>query len=251
MSEENQIFLIEGDSPEMLEAYQSAQQTFKYFWQEVFWENRRIVPAHDITAVKVAFADTSPEGNDPSAEFMWVNEIDFDGHTVTGTLMNSPNWIKSIKEGDEVNIPLTEICDWIFSIYGKAYGGFTVNLMRSQMAIEERKEHDKAWGLDFGDPNTIDLIYDNSTAPEHPMSANMEEKLIQELEKSDDILKFVDGRGWTILHHEALAGNATSVRVLLENGADAAIKNYEGDLPIDLARLQGWDHVVEVFNSAS
>lgn len=251
MSENNPIFLIEGDSPDMLEAYKSAQQTFKFFWQEVFWENRRIIPAHDITAAKVAFENTSAGDKEPSAEFMWINQIDFDGHTVTGQLMNSPNWIKNLKEGDEVSLPLTDICDWLFSIYSKAYGGFTVNLMRSQMAEEERKEHDEAWGLDFGNPSTIDLMYDDSTAPEHPMSVNMGEKLQEELDSSDDILKFVDDRGWTVLHHEALAGNATSVEILLKNGADAAIKSYDGDLAVDLARLQGWQHVVDVFNKSS
>ena len=37
-----QVFL--GDSPEMRQASASAQRSFKYFWRELSWERRRIIP---------------------------------------------------------------------------------------------------------------------------------------------------------------------------------------------------------------
>jgi uncharacterized protein YegJ (DUF2314 family) len=47
----------------------------------------------------------------------------------------------------------------MFAITGKVYGAFTVHVLRSQMPPGERKAHDDAWGLDFGDSDTIELVY--------------------------------------------------------------------------------------------
>ena len=48
------------------------------------------------------------------------------------------------------------------------------------MDKKERKNHDKAWGLDFGDPTKTLIVYDQEKHPEnlteHPMSINMQEK---------------------------------------------------------------------------
>ena len=45
------------------------------------------------------------------------------------------------------------------SMHGKVYGVFTGNLMRSRMNSIERNRYDEAWGLDYGEPSTIDLFY--------------------------------------------------------------------------------------------
>lgn len=55
MSEDN-IIKFDAEDPEMLAAYKNAQSTFKFFWRELSWEYRRIIPALEIAAVKVAKA---------------------------------------------------------------------------------------------------------------------------------------------------------------------------------------------------
>ena len=110
MSESN-VILFGGDDAEMLGASEKARATFKYFWRELAWEHRRIVPALDLACVKAAFTDgpgAKRKDSEPEAEHMWVDNVDFDGKFITGNLLNSPNWLKSIKQGDEVSIALAE-----------------------------------------------------------------------------------------------------------------------------------------------
>jgi uncharacterized protein YegJ (DUF2314 family) len=52
-------------------------------------------------------------------------------------------------------VPFSHLEDWMMTVDGQAYGGFTVNLMRAGMNSQERKQHDEAWGLDFGDPAAV------------------------------------------------------------------------------------------------
>ena len=50
-------------------------------------------------------------------------------------------------------------------------------------------------------------------------------------------------RGWTLLHQEALAGSAATVKVLLEAGADPNARTDDGITPLELARSLGWEKV--------
>ncbi|MGG7074256.1 DUF2314 domain-containing protein [Campylobacter sp. 9BO] len=56
-------------------------------------------------------------------EHMWINDIDFDGEFITGTLVNEPSDLINIKNGDSViKVRIGEISDWMFACEGKAYG---------------------------------------------------------------------------------------------------------------------------------
>jgi len=76
---------------------------------------------------------------------MWIDDIDFGGVNIKGFLMNQPNQLTNINEGDFVEIPVCEISDWLFAINDKAYGGFTIQVLRAEMDKKERKKHDEAW----------------------------------------------------------------------------------------------------------
>ena len=80
---------------------------------------------------------------------MWIDDVDFDGTNISGVLVNNPNWLTSVSEGQLVSVPFNQIQDWIMEYNGKAYGAFTVNAMRRSMPRIERESHDDAWGLDF------------------------------------------------------------------------------------------------------
>jgi uncharacterized protein YegJ (DUF2314 family) len=246
--ERNDIFYAH-ESPQMLEAFKKARSTFKYFWRELWWERHRIVPALDLACVKVAFyQDNSSES--PTVEFMWVGDIDFDGINVKGTLSNNPDKLINIKQGDTVEIPFHEINDWLFSIAGKTYGGFTIQLMRSEMDKKERKQHDKAWGLDFGNPDKILIVYEQDKHPanliEHPMSGNMKEKLKTFLRQHPDEILKKDESGYTMLHRETIAGNKTCVEILLQMGADINAMTNSGYTASDFARKLDWEHLITI-----
>jgi uncharacterized protein YegJ (DUF2314 family) len=243
---DTKVFFASDENQKMIQAYQKAQETFKYFWRELSWENRRIVPALDIACVKVAFVQEID--GESVVEHMWINDIDFDGENIKGILINDPNILTNVNNGDEVEIPLKQISDWLFSDGEKTYGGFTIQAMRSEMSEKEREEHDAAWGLDFGDYNNVFVVFNQNEKPEnlieHPMSINMRESLIGFLNENPTELTNKDDFGYTLLHKEAIAGNKTTVEVLLQSGADKNEKTNNGKTAHDFALQLQWEHLI-------
>lgn len=54
--------------------------------------------------------------------------------------------------------------------------------------------------------------------------------------------------GQTALMMSALFGNEQTIKVLLENGADPKIKDFQGNTALSLAQGQGLAHIVEILN---
>ena len=246
MTEE--IFLSRSTDAEMEEASVSARKSFKIFWRELSWEMRIIVPGIDMSIVKRGFP-TNKKGN-LSLEHMWVGDIAFDGKIITGNLLNQPNQIDNLNQGDIVKFDCQEISDWMYSVSNKVYGAFTVNVLRSRMEKKELKEHDDAWGLDFGDPRNINIDRELSfrkfaltpsiELPEHPMSENMAEKSEAGIMEMERQINDPSTLGMTMLQFESLAGNLTQVELLLKYGADKRIKNVYGQTAQDLAEMFNW-----------
>ncbi len=276
------IFNSPNDDAEMEQAAAKARQTFKYFWREMSWEHRRLIPGLDLAAVKASFSDP-PEikAKNPGAldvEHMWLLEVDFDGKEVQGTLINSPHSLKSIQEGDRVTITGKQLCDWMYVIAGNVYGGFTVDLMRSRMPKGERKQHDEAWGFDFGEVGVVHLVppeyigdpplkkkgmfsflggskstnqdYAKVAATEHPMSVNMRESFNQTLTDNPDMLHQTDDRGYGFLHQLSLAGSFDGVDICLKHGANPKVAAQNGMTPFALAKCLGWKRVMDRLQQA-
>jgi len=203
----------------MQQASKEAQKNFKYFWRELYWEYRRIVPAHDFAMIKIPFEQEVAD-QDTLVEHMWINNISFNGETITGELVNEPQQLTNIKQGDRVERSISQIDDWMLSIQGEVYGGFTIQAMRVGMSGKERRKHDQAWGLDFGDPNEILVVSRQKEQPEnlieHPMSKNMAGKVRDFLMENPEEIKTIDGDGLSMLHREAIAGNRTNIEILLD-----------------------------------
>ncbi|MDY0930556.1 MULTISPECIES: DUF2314 domain-containing protein [Chryseobacterium] len=268
--ENNSFIFTDGRDPKMIEAYKKAQETFKYFWREQSWEYRRIIPGLNLACVKASFSEIDPDG-EKIVEHMWINDINFDGDTVSGYLINEPNDLTTIQPGDYFEIPLNEISDWLFAItpmqkkakglsklfsssaepIPKAYGGFTIQKMRADMSESERRDHDEAWQLDFGDFNEIEIVNEQKEKPEnlieHPMSKNMKEDFVKFLEEYPNELTNIDENGFTLLHRETIAGNLSSVEVLLEAGADKNLKTNNGKSALDYAKQLNWEHLIPIF----
>ena len=100
------IYSVEGESDAFKAAVAGAQATFKYFWRELSWEARRIVKGLDMAAVKMSFPIESDDPEVPGVENMWVSDIEFDGQSITGVLMNEPSWATSFKAWEPVTLPL-------------------------------------------------------------------------------------------------------------------------------------------------
>lgn len=280
---ENTVFYLPSDDPAMEQAAKQARDNFRFFWRELSWERRRIVPGLDVSAVKAAFSDPpevrarNPEGLE--VEYMWLSDVDFDGRTIYGTLLNSPDTLQSVSEGDSVEIPLSRLVDWMYSVMGSVCGGFTVDLMRSRMSPGERKQHDNAWGMDFGEVGIVNVVPPSflgeeppkkkglfsmfSKAPpavpqdyaalammEHPMSVNMRESLEKALAQNPGMLAEPDDRGMTFLHQLSLAGSYDGVDVCLQKGANPKQPAKNGMTPLMLAKSLGWTKVANRLKQA-
>jgi uncharacterized protein YegJ (DUF2314 family) len=264
------IFMFDGADPAMQQAHEAAQQTFKYFWRELSWERRRIVPGLDMAMVKLPFTDGPRTDGNAEFEHMWIGEVNFDGETLYGELLNAPNWLTSVQEGEAVQAPFSHLTDWMMTVDGEAYGGFTVNAMRAKMSSQERKEHDAAWGLEFGDPADVrvEIVRDpkpkgkilsglfgkkTSNQPEgfkdHPMCINMVEKYEEQLKGDPAIAQGVDDDVWTLLQRDALAGNLAAVQLFVRYGADVGARTPSGRTASELARGIGWPEIADYLDA--
>lgn len=138
--------LIDTDDTEMNAAMQTARDQFPKFWHEVSQDHRRPIPALNAAMVKAYFHDKdSPK----SGEHMWVTDIDYDGTTITGILADRPRTIQSVKPGEVVKFPLGRLSDWLYVDQNKAFGAFTVRLLRTRMTDEQRSAHDSHYPFAF------------------------------------------------------------------------------------------------------
>ncbi len=140
----------------------------------------------------------------------------------------------------------SQVDDWMLGADDHVCGGLTVQAMRWKMSPSDRAAHDEAWGLSFGDPATVRMPFGAGGDEDHPMAVNMVSSLEGYLAASPARVNEVDELGWTMLHREALAGNAPMVKVLLERGANPNAVTRAGKTPHALAMLLGWTRVAEM-----
>lgn len=254
----------------MQAAMAQARLSFKYLWRELTWEYRRIVPGVELAAIKAAFRDPGDEAT--PVEHMWLSEIRFNGERIVATLINVPNRLRSVRQGDEFDLQLNQLEDWMYVMQGRMFGGYTIQRLRATMSAAARRNHDEAWGFTFPEPPQVELVpnwagvskpgwlrrflrasSEPSTHPddEHPMSENMAAGFAQAVDKDPQgFLQSCDDDGLTTLHSLALGGSAAGVRVLLEKGADPRARTKAGHTALDLAELMGWSRVADLLRGA-
>ena len=93
-------------------------------------------------ALKKAFA--APEGG---KEYMWINELTWDGERFHGVINNEPVDTEEVKLGDKVTVTPAEVADWMYVKDGSIVGGYTVRVLHHQSTPEEQKAFTQATGL--------------------------------------------------------------------------------------------------------
>ena len=231
--------------PDLRQAALKAQASFKHFWYQVATDFNRIIPALPVACVKAPFSDNFDDPDAP-VEHMWVDDVYFDGSTIRGVLINSPNTIASIREGDEVTLPLDRIENWLCAFDDDAHGGYSVQVLRSRMSPDEREAHDEAWGLNFPEPDSVSLPESSEEFEENVLI-----QLKEQIEFDRSCLHEDYGEGRTLLHLMCLYGRRTSVRTLLDAGADPTKVCDRGWTAIQYAQAAGWDDIVSEFENAA
>lgn len=243
--------LYKNESLEMILAFENSIGTFKYFWRELYWESRRIVPALELAYVKCAFIQENLEDkNEPLIEYMWIDQVDFDGSTISGILLNEPYIIENVQAGETVRLQFESIVDWMFLSNGTVHGAFTIQEYRKTLNASGRKEYDEAWGIDFGNPDEILLVYDQKNCPEnleeHPMCRSILEQFINIINTDPTIITEKDESGNQLLHREVIAGNYLFVQELLRLNVNKSVRNKQLMIPLDLAHKMGWSNIVNL-----
>jgi uncharacterized protein len=82
---------------------------------------------------------------------------------------------------------------------------------------------------------------------EHPMSLAMVRSLQKQIADDPSLIHSTDERG--LLHEQALAGSAATVKVLLDAGADVNAITENGVTALQLACSLGWVNVASLLTS--
>jgi uncharacterized protein YegJ (DUF2314 family) len=107
---------VDGDDTTMKQAVAEARRRWPEFAAAF---GRRTPETETPFVIKAPFGDDDPE-------FMWVEVSRIEKETVTGRLANQPHRIEDFHEGQEVQVPIADVVDWIYGdAEGNPLGGWT------------------------------------------------------------------------------------------------------------------------------
>ena len=114
---------VDSRDPEMIAAILKARDTVDEFIAAL--EDPQPGQAF---AVKVRFRDGDAD------EYLWLGGVRFDGESFTGKVLNDPERVANVEQGDEHSVPLEQIADWAIVENGRRTGAFTDAVIRKRHA---------------------------------------------------------------------------------------------------------------------
>lgn len=132
------VFMVEDENLAMNLAMEEARDTIDVFIDAL------ISGAYYSVSLKGRFEDGA------YIEHMWIENISYENQVFLGTLANEPLDLKNIAYGDNVELEVDHVSDWmIVDEDGKVTGGYTIKVLRNTMSEEDRAEFDESTGLFF------------------------------------------------------------------------------------------------------
>lgn len=127
------VTTVADDDPKMLAAIEKARSTVDEF--VVALQSPK--PSYSMFAVKM------PLKHADGQEHIWVSQIRFKNGKFEGAISNDPVHVKNVRMGQVVEVPKTDISDWMYVDGRKLVGGYTMRALREILPPNERKEFDK------------------------------------------------------------------------------------------------------------
>jgi uncharacterized protein YegJ (DUF2314 family) len=124
------IGISENDT-EMNAAIQTAREKLPEFWKKFDKPGKGDADF----SLKVRIED------EHGAEHFWVSSLRRQDGKLFGTIGNDPEIVKSVKLGQEIEVPETNISDWMFMRDGKMFGNYTLRVLFKQMPESEVKKY--------------------------------------------------------------------------------------------------------------
>ena len=110
---------VEFDDMEMDSAIDQAQSSLAEFIERL--QNPR--PTDESFSVKTVISDGE------KAERLWVTDVSYSGGEFIGTINEYPQVVRNVKFGQQFNVPVTEIIDWMYVDDDKLVGNFTLRVL--------------------------------------------------------------------------------------------------------------------------
>lgn len=126
-SKEDKVSIVASDDPEMNAAIAKARASLPQFWREFNHPEQ----SESGFSLKVRISDQG------KVEHFWTIDIKRQGDKIIGTINNDAEMVKTVKLGDTVEIPETNITDWLYIRNGKMVGNFTIRPLLKHVSREE------------------------------------------------------------------------------------------------------------------
>ena len=116
---------FESDDIEMDSAIDQAQSSLAEFIERL--QNPR--PTDESFSVKTVISDGE------KVERLWVTDVSYSGGEFIGTINEYPQVVRNVKFGQQFNVPVTEIIDWMYVDDDMLVGNFTLRVLLKNLPM--------------------------------------------------------------------------------------------------------------------
>jgi len=124
---EDPTFSVSDNDPEMTLAISRARESLPQFWSAFEHRDR----GQSDFALKVQIEDSN------GIEHFWVTDLRLEDGKIYGVVGNEAEIVASVQLGDEIEVPVEDISDWLYVRDDKMVGNFTLRPLFKQMPPEE------------------------------------------------------------------------------------------------------------------
>ncbi|HEV2762796.1 MAG TPA: DUF2314 domain-containing protein [Pyrinomonadaceae bacterium] len=134
---EADVYLVRETDEEMNRAIEEARRTLTLF----------LAALQSPKPGRSGFSVKHPFRQGEQVEHMWVGDVSFDGSVFRGTLDNAPRNLTNVEAGQEVEVPASQVSDWMYVEDGRLVGGYTLRVLHKQFTEEEKRAAEEAYGF--------------------------------------------------------------------------------------------------------
>ncbi len=129
-SKKDKVVYVGSNDPEMEAAIEKARKSLPQFW-EIFEKREN---GERNFSLKVRITDNK------GTEYFWTVGIERRDGKIMVSIDNDPNIVKSVKIGDRIEIPESDIADWLYVRDGKMVGNETLRPLLKKMPADEAEK---------------------------------------------------------------------------------------------------------------
>lgn len=87
------------------------------------------------------FSVKVPVRDGGQTEYFWLSDVRYRDGVFTGKIDNDPDMVHTVKLGQEITAPRSEIADWMYFEGDKMHGNYTLRVLMKQMPAAEAEQY--------------------------------------------------------------------------------------------------------------